>query len=130
MLRLANRLSARFENMTSKIPKPMSVAANMAKQLIEFNKYIPIIEALCNKGLKQRHEADIKEAIGIDMSSETKLNELKNIGIEDKRDVLDQISDTASREFGNENTMIKMKEEWVPLEFTCKEVAGKDSKIL
>jgi hypothetical protein len=26
--------------------------------------------------------------------------------------------------------MKKMKDEWEPLEFTCKEVAGKDSKIL
>lgn len=46
------------------------------------------------------------------------------------KDALEEISDRATKEWNNEKTMKKMKEEWEPLEFTCKEVAGKDSKIL
>lgn len=130
MLSAANKLAARFENATPKVLKPMSVASAMSKNLVEFRPYIPIIHALCNKGLKARHEEEIKEAITIEISPETKLHDLKNIGIKEKREVLEQISDTASREYNNETIMQKMKEEWEPLLFTCKEVAGKESKIL
>lgn len=48
----------------------------------------------------------------------------------EKKDGLEELSEMASKEFQNQNTMIKMKEDWEPLAFTCKEVQGKDSYIL
>jgi len=43
---------------------------------------------------------------------------------------LEDVSETASKQFSNENTMKKMKEEWKPLEFTCTIPTGKDNLIL
>jgi hypothetical protein len=43
-----------------------------------------------------------------------------------KKDAIEEVSDKASKEFGNMKTMEKMKEEWAPLEFTCNECQGKD----
>ena len=55
---------------------------------------------------------------------------LNTYGIQSKKDILEEISDDATKEFGNENTMRKMRGDWVLLEFTTAEVAGKDSYIL
>jgi dynein heavy chain len=43
-----------------------------------------------------------------------------------KKDQIEEVSDQASKEFGNMKTMEKMKEDWAPLEFTCNECAGKE----
>lgn len=50
--------------------------------------------------------------------------------IEDFKSELEEISETASKEFGNMKTMEKMKGEWVDLAFNCKEVPDKESYIL
>ena len=47
-----------------------------------------------------------------------------------KREKLEEISERASKEYGNHKIMVKMKEDWEPLRFTCVEVEGKDSYIL
>lgn len=46
------------------------------------------------------------------------------------RQTIEDISDTASKEFSNSNTMVKMKEDWKELEFTTKAMEGKNSPIL
>ena len=43
---------------------------------------------------------------------------------------LEEISETASKEFGNMKTMNTMKADWKPLAFTCKAVPDKESYIL
>jgi hypothetical protein len=48
----------------------------------------------------------------------------------DFKDDLEEISDTASKEFANKSTMGKMKAEWEELSFDCKMLPGKESYIL
>lgn len=48
----------------------------------------------------------------------------------DYKDKLDEISDQASKEFANKNTMNNMKKEWEALSFDCKMLPGKESYIL
>ena len=52
------------------------------------------------------------------------------MSIQNYVEVLEEISDKASKEWSNEKTMKKMTEEWEPLEFTAVECPGKDSYIL
>lgn len=58
------------------------------------------------------------------------LNTLNSYGISSKKDILEEISDDATKEFQNDNTMKKMRGDWQIIEFTTAEVAGKDSYIL
>lgn len=37
------------------MPKPMGVAKRMLRDLQEFKEYVPLIRALCNEGLQDRH---------------------------------------------------------------------------
>jgi len=47
------------------------------------------------------------------------LQQLRNYEVEKHKDKLEEISERASKEFSNHKTMVKMKEDWEPLEFTC-----------
>jgi len=89
---------------------------------------------LCNKGLKDRHIEQIVALVKAGDDAKDILNQrldnFKNYGIENFKNELEEISDTASKEFGNENMMVKMKGDWVELNFTCKEVPEKESYIL
>lgn len=123
----------------------------MKEKLLKFRPYMPVIRALCNPGLMDRHRI----RIGCAIYGETGKNDSngdpiphKNFEPGDstvddlgkficdtkgaidpsKRDMIEEISDKASKEFGNMKTMDKMREEWGPLEFTCNQCEGKDFK--
>lgn len=51
MYRLATKLVGKFDATNPKLTRPMGVASKMRDQLGSFKDYLPIIEALCNKGL-------------------------------------------------------------------------------
>jgi len=132
MMGLANRLANRFESM--KCSKPQNVAAIMAKKLNDFRPFLPIIRALCNPGLQDRHISKIIELIrgsedARDIGNQ-KLDYFKSLNIENFKHELEEISETASKEYSNMNTMGKMQDDWKILEFRCKPVPDKDSYIL
>ena len=133
MFSTSTKLANKFESM--KQPKPALVATNMKKKLTDFRPYQPIIRALCNPGLQERHINDIYKLInkpredGIEMK-ELNLTTFKQLNIVEFKKDLEDISETATKQFSNENTMKKMKEEWKPLEFTCSIPVGKDNLIL
>lgn len=106
----------------------------MLNNLNDFKKFLPIIRALCNPGLKERHKDQIVALIkGNDDCKDIanqRLDNFKQLNIEQYKNELEEISDTASKESGNETTMKTMKTDWKELEFTCKPVPDKDSYIL
>ena len=126
----ANKLYGRFERM-----KPQTVAKKIKTELEEFRKYVPIIRCLCNPGMKERHVDEIFQLLRVPKDSGKELNEMKLKQFEDyeiisiKND-LEEISDRASKQFSNENTMKKMKGEWAPLMFETSMPDGKDAYIL
>jgi len=52
------------------LSKPEAVAKKMKTELSEFKQWIPIIDALCNKGLKTRHISAMTKIIGINPAEE------------------------------------------------------------
>jgi dynein heavy chain len=55
---------------------------------------------------------------------EITLGQLKRIDIDKHTAKLEDISDTASKEYGNERILRKMMDEWEPQEFLCKDQKG------
>jgi len=134
MTSASNRLVGIFENM--KLVRPKEVADAMKKNLVNFRPYLPVIRSLCNPGLMDRHMKMLGEAIfgsadtpfnGSEYTTESLMTTHK---CTEKKDMIEEISDKASKEFSNMKTMEKMKEEWAPLEFTPIPCEGKDSYIL
>jgi len=60
----------------------------------------------------------------------TTCDELTKMDIRRKQEAIEEISDKASKEFGNAKTMEKMRDEWAPLLFAVDMPQGKDSYIL
>ena len=120
--------------------RPRAVAQALVKLLLKFKESVPIIQALCNPalsspGLDDTNSQEIFDTLTFVNDEGQKLEEmtlqsLRNYEVEKYKDKLEEISERASKEFSNHKTMVKMKDDWAPLEFTCQEVPGKDSYIL
>jgi dynein heavy chain len=126
------------------LTKPAGVANFMKDKLTKFGPSKPIIRALCNPGMQDRHrkliacviygESGKTDSEGLPIpskefdTSDATVEELikYDILLAHKKDQIEEISDKASKEDGNRKTMVKMKDEWEPLEFTCNECAGKE----
>jgi dynein heavy chain len=133
MSTLCKRLINIFES--NKLPKPLKIAQNMKKDFDDFKKYVPIIKALCNPGLQARHIEEIFQTINFPPPEgeellDMKLDTFKNLKIEQYKDKLEEISEFASKEFGNDKTMKTMVENWEPLAFDCKAHTGSESYTL
>jgi len=82
-----------------------------------------------NKGLKERHWQQISDVLNFPVRLENKDKLAKFIMMELSPEIyvrLEEISDSASKEFGIEKILDKMREDWMPIEVELKE--WKDTK--
>jgi len=111
-----------------KLSKPSGFAGDMKRSLDGFRKSIPIIRALRTDGIQSRHIEEIRKIIGINTYTgeheNMKIFDNLDAPIDSYKDALENVADTASKEYSNLNTMKKMKDEWIPLEFTPKDWKG------
>lgn len=111
------RLCVQFEQ--AKINKPLQVAKQVQNEIESFKKHLPVIRALCAEGLKERHIKQIIEKLGCgDLTGDENLNKFALFGAHDHKDALEEIADTATKEFSNEKILNQMFSDWEPLEFT------------
>lgn len=116
------RLEAIF-NRDKSTSKPGGIAKTILKEIEDFKKKLPIIRALCTEGLQARHIDQIK--IVLDMDNYTGEESLSTLVTEDgHKDKLEDIADTASKEFSNERILKNMFRDWEPLEFTPSDCKG------
>lgn len=89
------------------------------KFLEAYKAKIPVIEALCVEGLRDRHIKRINKLLNIDIDVlSSKWPDLGNP--ENYKDQLEVIADEATKEFSIEKTMASMKADWKKLAFTTK----------
>jgi len=84
---------------------PMRAAATIKSKLQKFQINLPLINSLCNPGIKERHWEMMSEKVGFNMAptAETPLMEVLTLGLEKYLDKLQMISSQASKEFALEN---------------------------
>lgn len=138
----SNVLEIRFTKELN-LKNPAEVAKQVYNGLNINRPYIPLIAYLCTEGLKERHWNEIFEVLNIDESAKAEIAEegtdIKQIlTIQDVQKYmgdakealpkLEEISDTAAKEYKNENMLANMKKDWQPAEFGCK--VYKDTFIL
>ncbi|XP_055958183.1 dynein axonemal heavy chain 3 [Patella vulgata] len=108
---------------------PLKAAATIKAKLEKFKINMPLINALCNPGIKPRHWHMMSMKVGFDVTpkEDTPLNDVLGIGLEKFLDELMGISSQASKEFSLEKALKKMKEDWQNMNFNF--VAYKDTGI-
>ncbi|XP_075973125.1 dynein heavy chain 3, axonemal [Anticarsia gemmatalis] len=94
--------------------------ADMVRNKVEkFKVLLPVLCAICNKGMRDRHWAKISELIGTEVvhDPETTLADMVEQGVHVYAAQLEEIEQYASKEYALEKALNKMKEEWVGVKF-------------
>lgn len=82
-------------------------------------EHLPLITAICNPGLRDRHWASLAEVVGFEIRRDevTSLKRLLEYDIATHITKLVEISDSASREWSIEKALDKMMTDWKGLAF-------------
>lgn len=112
--RVVQKLGNSFE--TSSIT--VRILNEFKDDIEKMGKNLPSIEVLSNKGLRERHWENINEIMGISFNyKEGSLREILQKGVDSYLGSIEDISDTASKEFKLENMLDKMEKDWQELRF-------------
>ncbi|RKO94828.1 dynein heavy chain and region D6 of dynein motor-domain-containing protein [Blyttiomyces helicus] len=98
---------------------PQNIAKQVKDDIDKFMTNIPVIQVLCNPGMRERHWNRMSDIVGSDIKPDgtTTLRKMLKLGLEAYLTQLQEISDGASKEYTLEKNMQKMFREWDPLEF-------------
>lgn len=101
-------------------PGPRRVADLIKKRVDAFKVHIPLLQVICNPGLKERHWQQMGQLVGLALPHDptATLSDLIDLGIAKYVEKLDEIGGSASKEYSLEKNMSKMKDEWNEMLFT------------
>ena len=95
------------------------ISEEIRSQIDEFKPLVPIIKALRNPGIKERHweEFATKTGIVVEYSEVLTFSECLNLGVDAFEKELQEMSDAANKEYAIELALTKMQKEWDYLDF-------------
>ena len=114
------------------LPGPLKVVNYVKEKIDDFKQHLPLIGAMLNPGMRDRHWKQLAEQVGKPIQP----NEMSTLALilEQKTgDYIAQIqemSDAASKEFSLEKALDKMLNEWRPIQFDCMEYRDTGTYIL
>uniref|UniRef100_H3ANA7 AAA+ ATPase domain-containing protein n=1 Tax=Latimeria chalumnae TaxID=7897 RepID=H3ANA7_LATCH len=93
---------------------PLKAATTIKTKLEKFKINMPLINALCAPGIKERHWNMMSQKIGFNITPQesTTLTEVLQLGLEKYLEDLNQISSQASKEYALEKALSQMKRDW------------------
>nr|XP_026694595.1 dynein heavy chain 3, axonemal isoform X2 [Ciona intestinalis] len=124
------KLTKRFQH--PDLMGPLKAAATIKNKLEKFRLNMPIINAMCNPGIKTRHWELMSERIGFDMAPKpnTPLSEILKLKLERHLDDLTHISNQARKEYALEKALTRMKKDWDTVDFVLVPYRDSNLKIL
>ena len=111
---------------------PLKVVGYVKEKIDGFKEHLPLIQAMLNPGMRDRHWKGLATSIGhaIQPNDMTTLSSLLEQKVGDHLDKIQEASDTASKEFSLEKALDKMLKEWQPMAFDCMEYRDTGTYIL
>uniref|UniRef100_G3NCJ3 Dynein axonemal heavy chain 7 n=1 Tax=Gasterosteus aculeatus aculeatus TaxID=481459 RepID=G3NCJ3_GASAC len=110
----------KLEKGFSDVPKALSIATTMKMKVGDFKEHLPLVQILCNPGLRDRHWDTMSEVAGISLQPADKqacVAQFLCLHLEQHLDRFEGISEVASKEYSLEKAMEKMASEWGKMEF-------------
>ncbi|XP_064167524.1 dynein axonemal heavy chain 7 [Anguilla rostrata] len=102
-------------------PQALNIASQMKAEVEAFKERIPLIQVLCNPGLRDRHWDAMTEVVGFSLKPEDEeracVANFLHMGLEAHLGSFEGISEAASKEYSLEKAMEKMETEWSGMEF-------------
>jgi dynein heavy chain, axonemal len=99
-------------------PATEKIAAAIREKMDEFVLNIPMMQVLCNPGMRDRHWEKLSEVASLEIKpdSSTSLSKMLKLNLEGFLANFQEISDSASKEYTLEKNLFKMGKEWEPIE--------------
>ncbi|CAH0719658.1 unnamed protein product, partial [Brenthis ino] len=94
--------------------------ADMVRNKVEkFKVLLPVLCAICNKGMRERHWARISALVGAEVQhgAGRSLADMVEAGVHVFAPQLQEIEQYASKEYALEKALLNMKDEWVGVKF-------------
>jgi len=99
------------------IPSCQDVAVEIKSWIEEFKPFIPLIQALRNPGMRQRHWDQLSGELGVKIYPKSSLTFSKclEMKLQDRIDVIAKVGEVAGKEYSIEQALDKMEQEWNPV---------------
>jgi dynein heavy chain len=99
---------------------PLKTAEALKAKVDKFKSFIPLLQCICNPGLRDRHWDKISDLAGFDIKPDetTSLSQMLTMNLQKFIEQLEEIGASASKEYSLEKAMIAMKKDWTELMFT------------
>ncbi|XP_070569551.1 dynein axonemal heavy chain 7-like isoform X2 [Ptychodera flava] len=109
----------KLEKGFSDVPNPKKIALKVKGKVEEFKEHLPLVMAVCNPGLRDRHWDQMAEIVGYPLKpdEDTTLSKMIDMNLEPYLARFEGISEAASKEYSLEKAMEKMVSEWDIMEF-------------
>lgn len=100
-------------------PAPLNIATKIKAKIDQFKDFLPLVNTLCNPGLRARHWEQISGVVGYTLkpSQELTLSKIVHLKLGPFISQFETISEAASKEHSIEKALDKMKGDWKDLEF-------------
>lgn len=100
-----------FKNGPSSI---LQIATDLKAECNEMKDHVPLLTALLNPGMKQRHWTKLSEVLGFEfaLDDEITLHDALAANLEEKIDAITEVVGIASKEYSIEVSLQKMQSEW------------------
>eukprot|EP00931_Biecheleriopsis_adriatica_P034701 TRINITY_DN20021_c0_g4_i1.p1 TRINITY_DN20021_c0_g4~~TRINITY_DN20021_c0_g4_i1.p1 ORF type:complete len:4150 (-),score=1074.99 TRINITY_DN20021_c0_g4_i1:152-12580(-) len=101
------------------LENPLAVAKDLREEISSFRANMPVIRALCQEAFQPMHYAALFDELDTDMDMEEglTLQQMLEIGILERIDVVERISAEAQKQHSLKTALAAMKREWRPIEF-------------
>ncbi|XP_067372006.1 dynein axonemal heavy chain 7 isoform X2 [Channa argus] len=110
----------KLEKGFTEVPKAQNIATTIKAKVEEFKEDIPMIQVLCNPGLRDRHWEAMSKVAGVSLQpadDQACVAQFLSMQLEQHLSSFEGVSEAASKEYSLEKAMEKMGSEWGDKEF-------------
>ncbi|XP_026231920.1 dynein heavy chain 7, axonemal isoform X2 [Anabas testudineus] len=111
----------KLEKAFAEVPKVLNIATTIKAKVEDFKEHIPMVQVLCNPGLRDRHWDAMSKVTGVFMQpadEQACVAQFLSMDLEQHLSSFEGISEAASKEHSLEKAMEKMASEWGDKEFS------------